>query len=157
MQRFEKIGKQREVIRGERRTVSVFRNTHSLVSFHDKIIDKFNDIDGRVRKHDFEKRFKHFQVCIERNLRVCGRAVLREYFIDMERIDAPFLCIAHVDDVPAQIPCKRQILGFGIKHNHSRAVRPFVSDERFKEIRFARTRLADDHGIAVLIQVSALP
>ena len=78
MQRFEKVGKQREVVRGERRTVGILRDTHSLISFHHKVIDEFDDIDGRIRKYDLEKRFKHFEVRIERDLRVGGRAIFRE-------------------------------------------------------------------------------
>ena len=60
LQCFKQIGKEREVVGRERRTVRTLRDTHSFIGFHDKVIDEFNDIDGRVCKHDFEKALQHF-------------------------------------------------------------------------------------------------
>ena len=98
----------------ERRAVGILRDTHSLVSFHHKAVDEFDDVHGRIRKYDLKEALQHFQVCVECDLWVCGRTVLREYFINMKRIDPPFLCIAHVDDVTAQIAGEREVFGFGI-------------------------------------------
>ena len=96
------------------RAVGILRDTHSLVSFHHKAVDEFDDVHGRIRKYDLKEALQHFQVCVECDLWVCGRAVFRKYLIDMERVDAPFLCVAHVDDIACKVSCERQILGFGV-------------------------------------------
>ena len=94
---------------------------------------------------------------IERDDGVGGRTFFREYFIDMERIDTSLLCVAHVDDVSFQISRKRQIFCFGIAYDHPCVVRPFVQNKAFQKERLTRTRLTDDHGVGVLIQVPPFP
>ena len=67
---------------------------------------------------------------IERNRRLGGRSVLRQYLIDMERIDSAFFRVADVYQIARQIFCQGQVLGFGIENDYPRIVRPFVCDER---------------------------
>ena len=126
LQRFEQIRKQREVLRFEIRAIRRFRDALPLIRFHDKVIDEFDHVLRRADKHDLEKALQHFQMRIERDDGIGGRALFREYLIDMERIDTPLLRVAHVDDVPFQISRKRQIFCFGIAYDHPCVVRPFV-------------------------------
>ena len=126
LQRFEQVRKQRKVLRPEIRAIRRFRNALPLIRFHDKVVDKLNDVLRRPDKHDLEKALQHLQVRVERNDGIGGRSLFREYLINMERIDSSLLCVAHVDDIPLEIPRQSEVLRFWIAYDHPRVVRPFV-------------------------------
>ena len=130
LQYCKQVGKQRKVLCFEVRTIGRFGDAFSLIRFHNEIIDEFDNVRARAHKHDFEETFKHFQVRIERNRRLGGRSVLRQYLIDMERIDSAFFRVADVYQITRQIFCQGQVLGFGIENDYPRIVCPLVCDER---------------------------
>lgn len=103
LQYCKQVGKQRKVLCFEVRAVGRFGDAFSLIRFHDEIIDEFDNVRARAHKNDFEETFKHFQVRIERNRRLGGRSVLRQYLIDMERIDSAFFRVADVYQIARQI------------------------------------------------------
>ena len=156
-QRFKQIGKQRKFLRFQLRTISRFVYPLFRIGFHDEIVDKLYHIVACARKHDPEKRFEHFQVRIERDLRVCGRAVLREDLINMEGIDSSLFRIPHIQNIPFQITRQSQVFRFRITDNDAGAVRPFVQNQVFQKERLPGTRFPDYHRIAVLIQIPAFP
>ena len=94
---------------------------------------------------------------IERDLGVGRRAVLRQYFIYMERIDPALSRVSDINDVAAKISGERKIFRFGVKNDNPCSVPPFICNERFQKIRFSRTRLTDNHSVTILVQRSSLP
>ena len=65
---------------------------------------------------------------IERDLGVGRRAVLRQYFIYMERIDSALTRVANINNVAAKISGERKIFRFGVKNDNPCSVRPFIGN-----------------------------
>ena len=73
---------------------------------------------------------------IERDLGVGRRAVLRQYFIYMERIDSALTRVANINNVTAKIAGERQVLGVGGNVDTSGSVCTLVGVLSFQKIRF---------------------